>query len=411
MAVVKPFKCVRPNKDMAGQVAALPYDVYDRKEAKAAVAGRPFSFLNIDRPETAFDENFDIYSDEAYAKAESLYKEFKDRGIFIKDEDSAYYLYELTMDDISQTGIAGLTSVDDYLSNIIKKHENTRAEKETDRINHIDRMNAQTGPIFLAYKKNEVLKDIIEKNKKNAALYDFISDDKIRHKVWKVDAKYNNQIQKCFENIKELYIADGHHRAASAVKVALKRREKENIKDAEYNYFLSVIFDERELHILSYNRIVNDCDNKSFEEIMEIISGNFDIEESPVVEEIKDKHKIGMFFEDKFFILKLKKETLKDIESDTVRSLDVSILQNYILEPVFGIKDPRTDERIKFAGGIRGVSYLQDEIKKDNGKIAFLMHPTAVNELFAVADENRLMPPKSTWFEPKLRSGIFIHEI
>ena len=411
MAIVKSFKCVRPYRELVEQVASLPYDVYDRKEAKEAVAGKPYAFLNIDRPETAFDENFDMYSREAYIKARDLYTEFKDKGIYKKDDVESYYLYELTMNGRSQIGIVGLASVDDYLNDIIKKHENTREEKEIDRIKHVDTVNAQTGPIFLAYKKNDDLKKIISENISDAPIYDFVSDDGIGHRVWKVDKAYNEQIRECFENIESLYIADGHHRAASAVKVALKRRQNENNPNAEYNYFLSVIFDERQLHILPYNRIVLDLNKKSVEEVMSLIAENFDVTESPVLEEIGDRGEFGMLVKDKFYILSAKKKVLDSVSGDVIKSLDVSILQDLVLEPIFGIKDPRTDERIKFAGGIRGVGYLKSEIDNDRGKVAFLMYPTSMEELFAVADENKLMPPKSTWFEPKLRSGIFIHEI
>ena len=408
MAIVKSFKCVRPREDMAKQVASLPYDVYDRKEAKAAVAGKPYAFLNIDRPETAFDDDFDMYSKEAYTHARDLYNEFKDKGIYEEDVSDSYYLYELTMNGRSQTGIVGLASVDDYLNNIIKKHENTREEKEIDRINHVDTLDAQTGPIFLAYKANDALQKIISQNTHNEPIYDFVSEDKIRHRVWKADREYNKKIADCFQNISKLYIADGHHRAASAVKVALKRRQKDNNKDGQYNYFLSVIFDERQLHILPYNRIVLDLNLKSEDEILGSISKAFDIKECPVQREITNRHEFGMLLKDKFYILKAKEEIISD---DTIKGLDVSILQDFVLEPIFGIKDPRTDNRIKFAGGIRGVEFLESELKCGRGKVAFLMHPTSMNELFAVADENKLMPPKSTWFEPKLRSGIFIHEI
>jgi len=411
MAIVKSFKCVRPDRELVEQVASLPYDVYDRKEAKEAVAGKPYAFLNIDRPETAFDENFDMYSREAYIKARDLYAEFKDKGIYKKDDVESYYLYELTMNGRSQIGIVGLASVDDYLNDIIKKHENTREEKEIDRINHVDTVNAQTGPIFLAYKKNDALQKIISESISKEPIYDFISEDKIGHRVWKVEEVYNKRIAECFNAIPALYIADGHHRAASAVKVALKRRQQGNKDNEEYNYFLSVIFDERQLHILPYNRIILDFNKKSPEEIINLISKNFDIKESPLLEEIKEKNQFGMLINDKFFLLRAKDHAIKSVENDPIKSLDVSILQDLVFEPIFGIKDPRTDERIKFVGGIRGVSYLKGEIESGRGKVAFLMHPTSMEELFAVADDNKLMPPKSTWFEPKLRSGIFIHEI
>ncbi len=411
MAVVKPFICIRPNKEVACAVAALPYDVYDRSEAKAAVKGKPLSFLNIDRPETQFNDSFDMYSDKAYQTArDMLNKEIQD-GIFITEAKPCFYLYELTMDGRSQTGIVAVSSIDDYINGIIKKHENTRQEKELDRIKHVDVCNAQTGPIFLAYRSNERLKGIIAEQKKKSALYDFISDDGIGHRVWIVneDDAIGN-IESCFNNIPNTYIADGHHRAASAVKVGLKRRkENPNYKgDEPYNFFLSVLFPEDELKILAYNRAVKALAGLTEGEFIDKIKPNFDIEHMDKPYEPAKKGEIGMYINKSWYRLSVK-DSIKS--TDPVDGLDVSILQKYILEPVLNISDPRTDDNISFIGGVRGIGELVRLVDSCGYKAAFAMYPTSMNELLSVADAGLLMPPKSTWFEPKLRSGLFIHRL
>ena len=410
MSKVKPFLCVRPNKEVADQVAALPYDVYNRKEAKEVVSNAPLSFLRIDRAETNFDDSVDTYADEVYLKARELYEEMLKKGVYEKDNEESYYIYELTMNGRSQTGLVACAAIDDYVGEVIKKHENTRADKEVDRIRHVDTMKAQTGPIFLAYRANEVINKEVAKAQETAPLYDFVSEDGIGHRVWKISEKESiTNIQTAFSGISEIYIADGHHRAASAVKVGLKRREahKDYNGTEEFNYFLSVLFPDEQLMIMDYNRVVKDLNGYTKEEFFNVISQNFTVEEKEEAVSPAQKGTFGMYLEGKWYLLTAKPELCS---KDPVDGLDVAILQNYLLDPVLGIKDPKTDKRIDFVGGIRGLKELEKRAQSDM-KLAFSMYPTSISELFAVADAGRLMPPKSTWFEPKLRSGIFIHEI
>ncbi len=412
MAYIKPFKCIRPAKDIAGRVAALPYDVYNRSEAKKEVEKEPLSFLKVDRAETNFDDDVDTYDERVYLKARELMCAMIDEGIYEKDEDDAFYIYEQIMDGRSQTGIVGCASIDDYLNGVIKKHENTREDKEIDRIKHVDTCNAQTGPIFLAYRSNDIINEVVKRTKNEPAVYDFTSVDGIRHIVWRIaDANEVGLIGEAFSNIGEIYIADGHHRAASAVKVGLKRR-KENpdyTGEEEFNTFLSVLFPHDELMIMDYNRTVADLNGLSEEEFLEKIKENFDITDiSDEAVKPEKKGQIKMYLSGKWYTLCAGSELQKI--TDPVESLDVSLLQNYVLSPVLGIGDPRTDKRIDFIGGIRGLCELERRADSDM-KVSFAMFPTSIEELFAVADAGMLMPPKSTWFEPKLRSGLFIHSL
>ncbi|MGN0514787.1 MAG: DUF1015 domain-containing protein [Lachnospiraceae bacterium] len=410
MATVKPFICVRPNENVADKVAALPYDVYNRQEACEVVKNNPLSFLNIDRAETQFDDSVDTYAPQVYQKAKELLLNMIADGTFITDEDKAYYVYELTMNGRSQTGIVACASIDDYASNVIKKHENTRADKEVDRINHVDTCSAQTGPIFLAYRANDVINGEVAKAKAKRAVYDFVSDDGIRHAVWKISAPDSvEKIQSAFAQINEIYIADGHHRAASAVKVGFKRREANPsyTGDEEFNFFLSVLFPDEQLMIMDYNRVVKDLNGLSEDEFISKLSEGFDISKSDAQVKPSKKGDVGMYMSGKWYLLTAKDEIKSD---DPVDGLDVAILQNNVLTPILGIEDPRTDKRIDFIGGIRGLGELERRADSDM-KVAFAMYPTSIAELFAVADAGLLMPPKSTWFEPKLRSGLFIHRI
>ena len=411
MADIKPFQCIRPAVEVADKVAALPYDVYSRKEACEEVEGKPLSFLNIDRAETQFDASVDTYADCVYDKARELLDKAIADGVFVTDTDKAYYIYELTMDGRSQTGIVACASIDDYLNNRIKKHEKTRADKELDRINHVDRTSAQTGPIFLAYRANEVINSVVSKAKENAALYDFTSDDGISHKVWKIaDITDVTAINDAFESINSIYIADGHHRAASAVKVGLKRREThpDYTGEEEFNYFLSVLFPDEELMIMPYNRVVKDLNGLTTEEFLDSLSKYFTVDEmGKKAFYPESKGSYGMLIDDEWYLLSAKETIMSE---DPVDGLDVAILQDYLLTPILGIGDPRVDKRIAFIGGIRGLSELEKRVNEDM-KIAFSMYPTSIAELFDVADADMLMPPKSTWFEPKLRSGLFIHRI
>lgn len=410
MALIKPFECVRPNEKDAARVAALPYDVYNRQEAVCEVKREPLSFLKIDRAETQFDDSTDTYAPEVYAKAKELFEEALADKTFITDTDKTYYIYALTMDKRTQTGIVACASIDDYLNNVIKKHENTRADKEVDRITHVDTLSAQTGPIFLAYRADSVINDAVKKTKENKALYDFISPDGIRHQVWKMtDITLVENVRKAFEGIDSVYIADGHHRAASAVKVGLKRR-RENpgyTGNEEFNYFLSVLFPDEELMILPYNRVVKDLNGYTQEEFLNKIKEKFDMAESDRQVSPDKKGTFGMYLGGKWYKLTAHKDIMSD---DPVDGLDVAVLQDNLLAPVLGIGDPKTDKRIDFVGGIRGLSELEKRCGEDC-VVAFSMYATSIAELFAVADAGKLMPPKSTWFEPKLRSGLFIHRI
>lgn len=410
MATIKAFECIRPNENVADRVAALPYDVYNREEACREVAREPLSFLAIDRAETQFDSSVDTYANEVYDKARQLLDERIADGTFITDTDKAYYVYELTMNGRVQTGIAACASIDDYQNNVIKKHENTRADKEQDRINHVDRCSAQTGPIFLAYRADVIIREEVAKAKKKKPIYSFISPDGIRHQVYKIaESESVNNIEKAFAGIDDIYIADGHHRAASAVKVGLKRREEhpDYTGKEEFNYFLAVLFPDEELMIMPYNRVVKDLNGYNTDEFIKKISEKFEVEKKETEVTPDKKAVFGMYLDGEWYKLTAKEEILSD---DPVDGLDVAILQNNLLEPVLGIKDPKTDKRIDFVGGIRGLSELERRCHKDC-VLAFSMYPTSIAELFLVADAKRLMPPKSTWFEPKLRSGLFIHRI
>ena len=411
MSDIRPFCAVRPNETFASKIAALPYDVYTRKEAKKEVEKNPLSFLKIDRPETMFPDEMDMYAPKVYQKARKVLEEMIEKGEFIQDETPCYYLYELTRNGHRQTGIVACASIDDYFNGTIKKHENTREEKEQDRIRHVDTLDTQTGPIFLAYRLDAVLKEIIEETKRKTPVYDFISEDKITHRVWVIDeSEMMERIQQCFVKINKIYIADGHHRAASAIKVGCKRRKEHPgyTGEEEFNYFLCTLFAEEELEILDYNRVVKDLNGLSEIEFLEKIKESFEVEEaeeSPYAP--KQKKEFGMYLGKKWYKLQIKKEQVSD---DVVESLDVSILQNKLLKPILGIKEPGKDKRIIFVGGIRGLKELEHCV--ENGfQVAFSMYPTSMQELFSVADAGRLMPPKSTWFEPKLRSGLFHHKI
>lgn len=412
MATIKPFFCIRPATEVAHRVAALPYDVYNRSEAKAEVAKDSLSFLNIDRAETQFPDDVDTYADCVYEKAAELLNARITDGTFITDATANYYIYELTMDGRTQTGIVACSSIDDYQNNVIKKHENTRADKEEDRIRHVDTCNAQTGPIFLAYRRNETIYSVVAKAKKNAPLYDFTSDDGITHRVFVIsNASDVSAVCDAFASIDSIYIADGHHRAASAVKVGLKRRLEHPNFDGmeEFNFFLSVLFPEDELKILPYNRVVKDLNGLTKEAFLSRITQEFAVEElGKEAFQPEKKGTFGMYLDGIWYRLTAN-DTLQKI-TDPVESLDVSLLQDYLLAPVLGIGDPRTDKRIDFIGGIRGLGELERRVSLDM-TVAFSMYPTSIGELFAVSDAGRLMPPKSTWFEPKLRSGLFIHKL
>lgn len=410
MADIKPFRCIRPLPELASRVAALPYDVYSRAEAAVEAKKDELSFLNIDRPETQFSPYEDMYSEKVYQKAHDMLWEQVEDGIYIQDEMPSYYVYELTMNGRVQTGIVACASIDDYLSGVIKKHENTRPEKEEDRIRHVDACDAQTGPIFLAYRGDRTISEIVRREKEQAPIFDFTAADGILHRGWRISREEEIQeICRAFSKIGQIYIADGHHRAASAVKVGLKRRAAHpDCKGTEeYQYFLSILFPAEELMIMDYNRVVRDLNGQTPEEFLKVLENSCQIRPCQAYSKPSQKGFMTLYLDEKWYSLKFKDQTATE---DPVEGLDVSRLQNEILRPVFGIKDPKTDPRIEFVGGIRGTEELKKRVDEKGGA-AFAMYPTSIYELFRVADAGLLMPPKSTWFEPKLRSGLFIHGI
>ncbi len=413
MAVFRPFKAVRPVPEFASKVAALPYDVMNSKEAAEMVKGNPYSFLHVDKAEIDLPEGTYLYSEQVYLKAKENLEKLVSDGVCAQDSESRFYIYRQIMNGRAQTGLVGCVSIDDYINNIIKKHELTRADKEADRINHVDYCDANTGPIFLTYRPQEKVAAILgEWTKSHAPVYDFVTDDGIGNTVWVIDCPETTaEIAKLFEGVDYLYIADGHHRAASAVKVGLKRREQNPDYNGgeEFNFFLAVLFDCNELEIMDYNRVMKDLNGNTEEEFIAKIGEKFTVEKvgaeayKPV-----QAHTFGMLLGGEWYKVAAKEGTFD--ETDPVASLDVSILQNNLISPVLGIDDPRTDKRIDFVGGIRGLGELERRAN-DDMCLAFSMYPTTLRELMDIADAGKLMPPKSTWFEPKLLSGLFIHKL
>ena len=407
MPTIRPFRSVRPSEEKASSIAALPYDVYNRAEAKEAVRQNPLSFLKIDRPETQFPDDTDMYSQQVYERARDTLLEMLSDGSLIEDPVPCYYLYALTFAGRTQTGIVGCASIDDYLNGTIRRHENTKEEKEQDRIRHVDTLSAQTGPIFLTHRPIPELKSLTEAAKASAPLYDFTAEDGIRHQVWKLSQSIQT-ITELLSGIGHIYIADGHHRAASAVKAGLKRRKEhpDYTGEEEFNYFLSVLFPADELKIYDYNRVVSGWNGHTREELLDAVGRHFDIQEMSGPRHPGRKGEITMYLGGAWYALAAHADLYT---LDPVDDLDVSILQHVVLGPLFGIQDPRIDPRIQFVGGIRGLDELVRLTDRGAENAAFAMYPTSMEELLSVADSGRLMPPKSTWFEPKLRSGLFIH--
>lgn len=415
MAIVRPFKAIRPTPQLASQVAALPYDVMNSQEAREMVADNPYSFLHVDKAEIDLDPAIDLYDPRVYEKArENLQRMIAD-GVFIQEDKPCLYIYRQEMNDRAQIGIVGCTSIDEYRDNVIRKHELTRADKEEDRIRHVDICDANTGPIFLAYRSNMYINfRIAEYMERKQPIYDFVSEDGISHMVWVIDeGNVIREICGRFEQVENLYIADGHHRSASAVRVGMMRREQNPDWDGdeEFNYFLSVIFPDDQLYIMDYNRIVKDLNGNTAEEFMAKVAEKFTV--TPYagdgVLKPQKKHTYGMYVAGAWYALEAKDGTYD--AADPVAQLDVSILQNNLLHPILGIGDPRTDKRIDFVGGIRGLQSLADRVDSGEMAVAFSMFPTTMEDLMNIADAGAIMPPKSTWFEPKLRSGIFIHKL
>ncbi len=412
--IVRPFKAVRPSKERADKVAALPYDVMNSDEAREMVKGNPYSFLHVDKAEIDLPKDVDQYDDQVYAKAKANIDKFLEEGTFIRDGKPNFYIYRLIMGEVSETGIVGAASIDDYIEDRIKKHEFTREAKERDRIRHVDISNANTGPIFLTYPEKADLSALVAEWTAKTPEYDFTSEDGVQHTVWVVDEESAIEtIQKAFEEIPALYIADGHHRAASAVKVGKMRRDAnpDYNGEEEFNYFLSVIFPSNQLKILDYNRIVKDLNGLTEEEFLKKISEKFVVEEYKGEGQYRPeaKHTFGLYLPGRWFKLTAKPEILND--EDTLKSLDVSVMADQVIDPILDIKDQRTSERIDFVGGIRGLAELEKRVAEDGFAAAISFYPTSIDDLMKIADSGRVMPPKSTWFEPKLRSGLFIHEL
>ena len=413
MAIIRPFKAYRPIKEHVKDIAALPYDVMSSKEARGMVKNNKYSFLHVDRAEVNLDESVGEYDKVVYDTAKKVLENMIEEGLYIQEKAPAIYIYQQIMDGRGQKGIVCCTSVDDYINNIIKKHERTRLLKEIDRVNHVDICNANTGPIFLTYRNNNEISSIVEEWTKKEPVYDFISEDGNGHRVWIIDDNIViEKLVKLFKSIKYLYIADGHHRLASAVKVALKRRKQlgKYTGNEEFNYFLSIIYPDTELKVFDYNRTVKDLNGLSEEEFFSKVEESFYLSKSESNKPVspKNKHEFGMYMNKQWFILRAKDGSFD--ESNPIDSLDVSILQNNLLNPILGISDPTKSERIEFIGGIRGLKELENRADNDM-KVSFSMYATTIDDIMNVADSGKTMPPKSTWFEPKPRSGIFIHKL
>ncbi|MDD3169557.1 MAG: DUF1015 family protein [Eubacteriales bacterium] len=413
MAIVRPFRAVRPAKDFADRVISLPYDVMNREEAAGMAAENPYSYLHICRSEIDLPHVDNPYSDQVYAKAKKNIDDFLANEILIREEEPLLYIYKQTMDNRSQVGITGCVSIDEYLNDTIKKHEFTRVEKELDRINHFDRCNANTEPVFLTYRDDKRLRTLIEGwMNSHAPDYDFKTKDGISHVLWPItDLNVIDSLTALFHEIDSLYIADGHHRSASAVKVGQKRREAHPgyTGEEEFNYFMAVLFPDVDLKIFDYNRVVKDLNGLSREEFLQKVAEKFLVEpaeNSPY--RPLEKHSFGVYLKDQWYKLTAKPEIVCD--EDVIKCLDVSILQENLLQPILGINDPRTDKRIDFVGGIRGLGELEERVAKDM-TVAFALYPVSISDLLAVSDKGMVMPPKSTWFEPKLGSGLLMHEL
>lgn len=413
MSVLKAFKALRPTAELASKVAALPYDVMNSDEARRMAFGNPYSFLHVDKAEIDLPKSVDIYDSKVYEQAKANLSKLVSADVLKQDATPCLYIYEQTWNERTQTGIVGCTAIDDYINNVIKKHENTRADKEADRIKHVDTLDANTGPIFLTYKHADMVSDIVSSIKNSSEpIYDFVSDN-VLQRVWVIsDTVVIEKLTAAFKNIDSLYIADGHHRAASAVKVGLKRRHEnpDYTGQEEFNFFLSVLFPSDELAILDYNRVVTDLNGKTKEEFMAAVSEKFDCEEIGADgTKPANKHSFSMYIDGSWYKLSSKSGTFN--EENPVGRLDVSILQHNLIAPILGIDDPRTDKRIDFVGGIRGISELKKRVDSGEMAVAFSMYPTSLDDLMSIADANLIMPPKSTWFEPKLLSGLFIHNL
>ncbi|WP_041078091.1 DUF1015 domain-containing protein [Thermotoga caldifontis] len=413
--VVKPFRALRPKREFAAKVAVKPYDVISSEEARKIVLSNPLAFYRVTKPEVNFERPVDPASEEALAVAKRNLQKYIEDGIFFQEDQDCFYIYRQISHDHTQTGLVATFSAREYIDSKIKKHELTRKEKEEERVKHIECLRAQTGLVFLFYRSNQKIDSLIESFTDQEPEYDFVDEDGVRQTIYAVrDRAAVEQIKQAFEEVPVFYIADGHHRAAAAVRVAerMASRNPNHTGMEEYNYFVGVVFPHSQLKIYDYNRVVKDLNGLSVEEFLNRLGQAFIVEKAPAQPyKPKEKHEFGMFLANTWYRLKVKDEILKQAESDPTATLDVSILQREVLDRILNIKDPRTDKRIDFVGGIHGLNALEDYVLNKGWAVAFALYPTSLEELMSVADANLIMPPKSTWFEPKLKSGLFVHLI
>ncbi|HEY8396841.1 MAG TPA: DUF1015 family protein [Flavihumibacter sp.] len=407
MAIIKPFKAVRPETDKAALVASPPYDVLNSAEAAELAKDNPYSFLRVTKSEVDLPGIADIHTTEVYEKAKSNLAELRAQGVLLREEKPCYYIYELVMNGRHQTGLVAVSSIDDYEADIIKKHEFTRPEKEQDRINHIRISGAQTGNVFLAYRDVPAINAIIDDWKKKQPVYDFTAADGIEHRIWVVneDATVAAISELFREQVPCTYIADGHHRAASAAKV---RKSLEAGYPDGANYFLTTLFPANQLYIMDYNRVVKDLNGHSATEFLRLLEEHFEVEKVEGAVSPAKLHEFGLYLGGQWYKLRAREGSYK---TDPIGVLDVTILSEKVLDPLLDIKDQRTDKRIDFVGGIRGLAELEKRVNSGEMAIAFSLHPVSIEQLFDIADSGNVMPPKSTWFEPKLRDGLLTHLI
>lgn len=410
MSTLRPFHGWRPLPQYASDVAAKPYDVLNSEEARKEAEGHPLSFLHVGKPEIDLEPSIHLYDTRVYEKAKENLNKLINDGILQKDAEPYFYLYAQTMGNHTQYGIVGCVSVQEYLNNTIKKHELTRKDKEDDRTEHVRVTNAHTGPIFLTYPAQKEVDLIVEQVAASKPVYNFVAADNIRHQFWLIpDQNTIAQIQKLFDAIPTLYVADGHHRSASAVRmgVELAAKNPNHTGNEEYNFFLAVLFPHNQLKILDYNRVVKNLNSRTVDEFLSAIKINFEIEQTPAQAKPRNKGEFGMYINKQWYYIR----PLPQLQAndDIIAKLDVSILQNYLLQPLLGVDDPRTSKNIDFVGGIRGLGELERRVDSGEMAVAFALFPTSIEELMAIADDGKIMPPKSTWFEPKLRDGLVVH--
>jgi uncharacterized protein (DUF1015 family) len=411
VAAIYPFRALRPPADKAAEVAAVPYDVVNTEEARALAAGSPLSFLHVSRPEIDLPEGTDIYADEVYEKARENFERMRADGTLVVEEEPSLYVYRLVMGGHTQTGVAAAFSVDEYDGGLIRKHERTRPDKENDRTRHVLTLRAQTGPVFLTYRADRRVDALVEAETKRAPLYDFEAPDGVRHTIWRAEA--GEQLARCFAEVPALYIADGHHRAASAsrARATLRDQNPSHTGEEEYNRFLAVVFPDDQVQILPYHRVVKDLNGRSPEEFLEAVRARFNVTEGAKREGPGKPGHWHMYLGGAWRGLTLRDDAARTLSDDPTTALDVSLLQNNLLDPVLGVADPRTDKRIDFVGGIRGARELERLVDSGRAAVAFALHATSMEDLLRVSDAGGVMPPKSTWFEPKLRDALLIHTI